>query len=299
VGTLVFHLLVLQSALLGTRAHKVRPPEVQGPGAILIKSANDPEEPLILIELPNTALSAKSLFDDLASAGSAPKSLLVTMISPDPLPHIEIPQDALGDTSDSVASVDSGDPAGRVRLFGIYSGQIEARIKRAWRRPRSAVIPESKALHGGEPAPSGSVPVVTFQCQVRIIQDAHGFVQEVQMLNCNGSVAWQQSLVAAILSASPLPAPPSPTVFTHSLTMSFEGQAYAAGSAIDEYEPEQHRIVQARSYAPGAPGRSPLAPDAAASPPSSTVPDADAIGPSRPPVEDLSPVPIMREVLRS
>jgi hypothetical protein len=56
------------------------------------------------------------------------------------------------------------------------------------------------------------------------------------MLYCNGSVTWQQSLVTAILSASPLPAPPDPAVFTHSLTMTFEGQSYVAGGPTDSYE---------------------------------------------------------------
>jgi hypothetical protein len=238
VGTLVFHLLAVQSVLLGSRAHKVRPPEVQGPGATLMKSASEPAEALILIEIPTIALAPKLLLDDLASAGSAPKNLPVTIINPDPLPHVEIPQNALGDDNDAVASVDSGDPAGRAQLFGIYSGQIEARIKRAWRRPRSPVSPGTDApLDSNARTPNGSPQFDdTFQCQVRIVQDAHGAVQEVQLLNCNGTVAWQRSLVAAIFSASPLPAPPSPTVFSHSVTMTFEGQAYSPGSPAEDYE---------------------------------------------------------------
>jgi len=52
LGTLLVHALVLQSALLGSRAHKIRVLEVQGPGAALIKSDAVPAETLILIELP-------------------------------------------------------------------------------------------------------------------------------------------------------------------------------------------------------------------------------------------------------
>jgi hypothetical protein len=292
IGTLLLHTLVLQSVLLGTRAHKVRPPEVQGPGATLIKSATVPAEALILIELPSTSLAPKALLDDLASAGSAPKNLLVTMINPDPLPLIEIPQAALGDNNDAVASVDSGDPAGRVRLFGIYSGQIEARIARAWRRPRSPVNPGSDPLRdsNSRAATGASKPDVAFQCRVRILQDVHGFVQEVQMLDCNGSVIWQQSLVAAILTASPLPAPPSPTVFTHALTMTFEGQAYAAGSIADEYELEQNPIVQVRNTVHAVRGESVFPPDGGASsrlkPP---ILDDNAAEPARPPTEEPSP----------
>jgi hypothetical protein len=244
VGTLVFHLLVVHSVLLGTRAHKVRPPEAQGSGATLIKSESYPTESLILIGPPTIALAPKPLFDDLASAGSAPKNLLATMIAPDPLPHIEIPQEALGDNDDGVASVDGGDPAGRERLFGIYSGQIEARIKRAWRRPRSPVNPGSDTPHdlSARTITGGAKRDDTFQCQVQIVQDARGSVQEVQMLNCNGSVAWQQSLVAAILSASPLPAPPSPMVFMRALTMTFSSFEYTSDSVTDDYEIEPPRM---------------------------------------------------------
>jgi hypothetical protein len=245
VGTLVFHLLVVQSVLLGSRTHKVRPPEEQGPGATLVKSASDPAEALILIEMPSTALAPKALLDDLASAGSAPKNLLVTLINPAPLPRIEIPQDALGDTHDAAASVDSGDPAARAQLFGIYSGQIDARIKRAWRRPRSPVNSGTNPPHDSNARSSngGLQPDATFRCQVRILQDAQGFVQEVQMLDCNGSAAWRQSLVAAIFGASPLPAPPSPTVFSHALTMTFEGQAYSPESPADDYEIERPAVA--------------------------------------------------------
>jgi hypothetical protein len=44
----------------------------------LIKSESDPAEALVLIEVPTVALAPKALFDDLASAGSAPKNLLTT-----------------------------------------------------------------------------------------------------------------------------------------------------------------------------------------------------------------------------
>jgi hypothetical protein len=241
MGTLLVHALVFQSVLLGTRAHKVRPPDAQGPGATLIKSASEPAEALILVELPSVDMKTQALSEDLASEGSAPKNLLVTMISPDALPHIDIPADKLDDNAETNASVDSGDPAGRALLFGRYSGQIQARIERAWRRPRSPINPVSEgdhASHDGTAKSPGDSSLAddSFRCQVRILQDGHGAVQEVQLLSCNGTVTWQQSLVTAILSASPLPAPPDPTVFTHSLTMTFEGQTYVAGSSSDGYD---------------------------------------------------------------
>jgi hypothetical protein len=239
IGTLLLHTLVLQTVLLGSRAHKVRPPEVQGPGATLIKSDSDPKDPLVLVQMPSADVHAKALVEDLASAGSGLKTTqLVTMISPDPLPHIDIPQDAIGDNNDAVASIDSGDPAARAALFGLYTGQIDARIERAWRRPRSPVNPDADtAPEPNRRSANNEAGQETFRCQVRIIQDHQGDVQEVLLLDCNGSVEWQQSLLRAIFSSSPLPAPPSATVFTHSLILTFEGHTYASTSVADDYAP--------------------------------------------------------------
>ena len=225
LGTLLLHTLVLQTAILGTRATKVRPPDSQVLGATLIKSAAEPTEELILLEVSGAAANARVSPEDFSSTGSAPTLALEVLISLGSLPHVNIPPDELDARADKVAQQDSGDPAGRALLFGRYSGQIQARIERAWQRPRSPVS-EDLAPHVAQ---SG------FHCQVRILQDAHGDVQEVQMLDCNGTVAWQHSLVTGILAASPLPAPPDPSVFTRSLTMTFEGQAYVAGGSSDGF----------------------------------------------------------------
>jgi hypothetical protein len=66
-------------------------------------------------------------------------------------------------------------------------------------------------------------------------------VQEILLPQCNGSAAWLHSLVIAIQQASPLPAPPSPTVFTNALTMTFTGFEYRPDSSADEYEIEVPR----------------------------------------------------------
>lgn len=240
MGTLLLHVSLLHSVLLGTRAQKLRPPDVHAPGATLIKSATGPAEALILVELPSADMNAQSLRDEIASAGSAPTPLVPSLISPDPLPQVNIPLDNVDDNAETPAPVESGDPESRVLLFGRYSGQIQARIERAWRRPRSPVsesVDRSRNTAVGSPDVSSAADD-PFRCQVRIVQDAHGSVQEVQMLNCNGTVSWQQSLVAAILSASPLPAPPDPKVFTPSLTMTFMGKTYLADSPSDDYASE-------------------------------------------------------------
>ena len=246
VGSVLVHALVLQAVILGSRAHKVHPPEAEGPGATLIKAEAEPSETLVLLDLPRADPASKPLLEDLASVGPAPKNLMVTLISADPLPEINISPDALGDVNDANAAIDSGDPAARAMLFGRYTGQIDARIERAWRRPRSPVNPDPEPprySNARNPSEASTADPI-FRCQVRIIQDAHGSIQEVLLLDCNGSVAWQRSLVSAIQSASPLPAPPSPRVFTHALTLTFEGHAYAPGSPADEYELEPNRVAQ-------------------------------------------------------
>ena len=114
------------------------------------------------------------------------------------------------------------------KMYGRYVGQISSRIERAWMRPRTPI---------GAPS---------FSCQVRIIQDTMGNVMEVTLVKCNGDVRWQLSLVQAIQSASPLPAPPDPDVFSRTVHLAFSSEAYSPQSAIDGYEPlASARVAQA------------------------------------------------------
>jgi hypothetical protein len=115
---------------------------------------------------------------------------------------------------------------------GLYLGQISARIDRAWRRPAEPL--------GGNP----------FICQARIDQDAAGNVVEVMIEGCNGTPGWQLSLVRAIQSASPLPAPPDPALFVRTLHMSFQAQPPDSPQAGAEYEREYRAAVS--SAAPAA-----------------------------------------------
>jgi hypothetical protein len=236
-GTLLVHMLALQSVLLGSRAPKVRPPDVQESGAALAKTATKPAETLVLIELPKVKTN-QDFLEELASAAMSQWGTSITTIRPDPLPRIEIESLAIEDEKNAAAPVDSGDGADRAQLLGIYSRQIQARVERAWRRPRSAVN-------------DASVPSMVrsaqeyFRCQVQIVQDATGNVQEILLPNCNGSLAWQRSLVLAIQQSSPLPAPPSPTVFSHAVSLTFVGYAYVAGSSEEDYESAPPRTAQA------------------------------------------------------
>jgi len=190
------------------------------------------DEPLVLLQPIAASASPTSAFEELASRGVAAPALQIALLSPDPAPPaIDIPPDAKDDpTADT--DMTSGDPVGRARLFGIYTRQIQARIERIWRRPRNPI--------SDAPDPASAADE-TFHCQVQVVQDAHGNVEEILLPNCNGSVAWQQSLVSAIREASPLPAPPDQKVFSKSITLEFVGFAYRQGDPTDNYEAARSR----------------------------------------------------------
>lgn len=112
----------------------------------------------------------------------------------------------------------------RSALVGLYMGQIDARIERAWRRPRT---PINEGL---------------FSCRVRIEQDSSGEVKEITLERCNGDARWQVSLVHAIQAASPLPAPSDPKVFKRVIRMGFRSEPYSAQALQDAYEPARPSI---------------------------------------------------------
>jgi hypothetical protein len=238
-GTFIVHVLVLQSALIGARTTKIRPPETQGLGATSNKAERVTADTLVLVEISTPTANDRPLLEELGSAGSAPKHMMLSLLDPDPLPYVEIPPELLNEDGDAADAVNRGDQSLRAELFGRYTGQIAARIQRAWERPRTGVNPAQSRAQNAATPPSVTPVSDYFHCQVRIIQDRTGIVQEVQVLVCNGTVAWQHSLIQAILQSSPLPVPPTPKVFTSALTMSFTG--YPDGSTLPSsaYEPEQ------------------------------------------------------------
>jgi hypothetical protein len=50
----------------------------------------------------------------------------------------------------------------------------------------------------------------------------------------------------AIRQASPLPAPPSASVFSQSITLNFLGLSFIAGAPEDDYEPERRIVMGAQ-----------------------------------------------------
>jgi hypothetical protein len=151
---------------------------------------------------------------------------------------------------DDTATVDKvkalTDVVGDSAMAGRYLGQINARIERAWRRPRSEI--------GSE----------LFACTVEVEQDSIGNVRSATLQSCNGSERWQQSLLAAIRAASPLPAPPDPAVFRRRMRLVFQSAAYQQGRSSDGFEPadvQRARVASSQQLVPAINGS--LAADAA------------------------------------
>ncbi len=167
------------------------------------------------------------------------------------LPHFD---ESMGDDreNNSTQSMrDSGDPATKALMFGRYTHQVSARIERAWMRPRTRVNDGVSAV--GQSTSKDVDAEDSFVCRVQIRQDTRGNVQEVLLLQCNGTEAWRRSLVVAINQASPMPAPPTPAVFVPNLMMIFEAHAYRAGDPPDSYESEafpNDRLSEAAQTSP-------------------------------------------------
>lgn len=183
---------------------------------------------LVIVHLPG--VSQERVVNDVSSRGVALSNPTIQVVSPDPTPLLKIPEPSLLDESGE-ASYAAGDPARQSMLFGRYVGQIDARVQRAWRRPRSRV----NVMHVIN-TDDNATAHHAFRCQAQISQDSKGNVTEIELTRCNGSPEWQLSLIRAIHSASPLPAPPDPTVFTNVLAIAFEAKEYVPGYRDDEYE---------------------------------------------------------------
>ncbi len=82
-----------------------------------------------------------------------------------------------------------------------YMADIKNKVERNWLRPSGS---------------RGSY------CRVLIHQIPGGEVVNVRLLDCDGDVAFQRSVEAAVRKASPLPAPPDPEVFDREIEFVFE-----------------------------------------------------------------------------
>ena len=104
-------------------------------------------------------------------------------------------QARLADEERHSAAVSSG-------LRNQYVGLLQAKIERNWIRPQSA--------RAG------------LKCTLHITQIPGGEVVNASLGDCNGDAVVKQSILDAVLRASPLPAPPDPSLFERNLNIVFE-----------------------------------------------------------------------------
>ena len=213
--SVALHLTLIGSALWSGTGVRPQNSDKQGAGATAVGSDEDAAMTLVLLDNLDATPAKDTPLTQLASRGLPMRDVPVRILSPDPLPGINF-----GDMDEDSATPPpvAPDPMRHALLFGSYIDQVDARINRAWRRPRA------------------NIGDTTFRCSVRISQGRRGEIVEIELQNCNGDARWQKSLVQAIQRASPLPSPPDPSLFADALTMSFTALAYEPGASPQDYE---------------------------------------------------------------
>jgi hypothetical protein len=236
LGTMLLHAMLIQELSPGGRFHTPKPPEIQQ--ASTRSKATDVRESLVLLSLLPSANASQTIVRAAAISSllDLRRMKIKSPIAADAQEIVDLETLALEENQPSTPAASGADAAEQSRLLGVYAGQIQARIDRVWRRPRTAVNEEMPYADADE----------SFQCEAQIVQDVRGNVQEVMLPRCNGSAAWRHSLVAAIQNASPLPAPPSEKVFRVSISLEFVGLNYFAGAPEEEYESERPTLVRAQ-----------------------------------------------------
>jgi len=229
-GTATVHALLVLPLFLELSLPKDHAPNRSGAGASAVVSNREPVMTAVFINDPARTSQQLPTVDpeELASRGVAPKDLAVIVLSPDSSPAADA--DPASDESPAPAEA-AGNEAEHALLYGRYLTQVQARIERAWVRPRSEI---------GAPR---------FSCRARIDQDSQGFVVRVSLEHCHGVERWRQSLVNAIRTASPLPAPPDPSVYADVLSLVFESDAFRPGAPGDGFEPANNPALVAAQAA--------------------------------------------------
>jgi hypothetical protein len=214
--SLVLHGLLVTSMFWGAGSPATRPRDIGALDVVTPEAADDGALQVTIVQDPSSAPGTAA-----ASANTAVSAAPAIVAIPfsNALSDIETSLPDISIEPARSVSTPAPDAAVRSAMYGRYVGQIDARIERAWLRPRTAI------------------GATTFVCIVRIDQDSRGTVQEVTLEQCNGDERWQRSLVSAIESASPLPAPPDPAVFTRTVHLSFQSDPYSPGAPEDAYEP--------------------------------------------------------------
>ncbi len=220
-GALIVHGLFVLPFVLDLSLPARRAPGRNGAGASTLFSVAEPEMTLVFVNEPAPASNLPPpKLDALASRGLESLDLPVVVLSPDDSPAQSAAQGPADHQETPETSAAVPGPAQHALLYGRYLGQLQARIERAWMRPRTEI---------GAPQ---------FSCRARIEQDHRGDVIRVNLDHCNGPQRWQQSLVSAIRTASPLPAPPDVSVYADILWLSFVSEGFQQGASPQGFERE-------------------------------------------------------------
>lgn len=214
LASLALHLMVMAPILIGFGTSARQPPLVSDASESPTDHSGSSMTLMLIDDSDANAKDAEDRSRAQLAASPPLNSVLLTV----PPPKFESPADDDGDPDQHNVTVSSrSDPELRL-LFGRYMTQISARIDRAWIRPRTPIDADY------------------FACRVRITQDHTGTVQEIELVKCNGDPRWQTSLVRAIQSASPLPAPPDASVFSNHLTLDIQSSTFLSGDTADQFE---------------------------------------------------------------
>jgi hypothetical protein len=222
LASVTLHALLLTPTLIEAWGRAPRDADTPFGGHSVRLSSDEP--PLIATFIDESDRVAKGAPTPYASESllTSPDSFLIPVSVADmPEANVVVASDT-SESQDVADDIGERDP-GRAFSFGRYVGQISARIDRAWIKPRAPIA-------GGK-----------FACRARILQSSDGGVKEIELESCDGDPAWQMSLVRAIQNASPLPAPPDPSVFSRSLQIEFEAAPYAPGDSAEGFEPESRQ----------------------------------------------------------
>jgi hypothetical protein len=221
-GTLILHGLVVAILIPTALVHQKSPPESAGTSAL--RTVTEPADELVLLTIDSSKKNDSALVAATIDLRSQLAKSAIPLTVPELMPVLDLSSANADSENSAQADVSAGDAEFRALMSGRYTGQISARIERAWEKPNSPVGEVTIERSGNTVEPD------RFVCQVQIRQDNQRNVQEVLLLACNGTEAWRHSLVVAINQSSPLPAPPIPSVFQRAITMTFEARFDQQGS---------------------------------------------------------------------
>lgn len=216
-ASVVLHVLMVGAVLWRESGRSIVVQVGQGMGANVAGSSEEAVTTMFFVE--DSAATDETSLEELASAGKMLQSLRITIVSADSSLDSALRYAVPDERSTTNDEANLGEREARAALFGRYIGQIQARIERAWIRPRT------------------NIGADLFECRVHVQQSTQGVVIEITLKECNGDARWQLSLVNAIQGASPLPSPPDPSVFANAIDLSFSSVAYTRDRTEQGYEP--------------------------------------------------------------